>query len=78
MCLAAYTHYTVVFLLATQFAWAFWTHPPSRRALSIATAAAAVLYVPWVPGLKGDLDSPTTQILSLLSPFDLRVGSILP
>jgi len=31
-----------------------------------------VLYLPWLPSLKGDLDSPTTDILSALSPFDLK------
>ena len=72
VCLAAYTHYTGVFVLAAQFGWAFWVHPRGRRPLLIATVAAALAFIPWLPSLKGDLDSPTTVILSFLSPFDLE------
>ncbi|MBK5116980.1 MAG: glycosyltransferase family 39 protein [Thermoleophilia bacterium] len=70
-CLAVYTHYTSIFVLGAQLVWAFWVHPGARKPLLIATAAAVLLYVPWLPSLKEDLDSPTTQILSALSPFDL-------
>ena len=31
-----------------------------------------VLYLPWLPSLKADIDSPTTDILSVLSPFHLE------
>jgi len=72
VCLAAYTHYTAVFVLAAQLGWAFWVHPRARRSLLLATSVAVVLYLPWLPSLKGDLDSPTTDILSALSPFDLK------
>ena len=67
--LAAYTHYTSIFVLAGQFAWALWAHPNVRKRLLLATAGAAVLYIPWLPSLKGDLDSPTTDILGTLLPF---------
>lgn len=70
VCMAAYTHYTSIFVLGAQFAWAMWLHPEARRSLLLATSAAALIYVPWLPSLKEDLDSPTTQILSLLFPFD--------
>ena len=70
VCLAAYTHYTAIFVLAVQFGWAFWARPRSRRPLLLATAGAVVLYLPWLPSLKADIDSPTTDILSVLSPFD--------
>ena len=69
--LAAYTHYTSIFVLGAQFLWALWLHPPARKPLLIATALAALAYVPWLPSLKGDIDSPTTEILGALSPFDL-------
>jgi hypothetical protein len=72
VCLAAYTHYTSVFVLAVQLGWAFWVHPRARRPLLLATSVAALLYLPWLPSLKGDLDSPTTVILDFLSPFDLE------
>jgi hypothetical protein len=72
VCLAAYTHYTSVFVLAAQLAWAFWAHPRARRALLIATAIAALLFIPWLPSLRGDIDSPTTKILSALSPLSIE------
>ena len=31
VCLAAYTHYTSIFVLAAQFGWALWAHPRARR-----------------------------------------------
>lgn len=68
-CAAAYTHYTCVFALAFQFGWLVWAHPEARRPALLANVAAAVAYVPWLPGLRADLDSPTTDILSALAPF---------
>ena len=67
--MAAYTHYTAVFVLAAQLAWAARVHPHRRRPLLLATAGAVLLYLPWVPSLRGDLDSPTTAILDFLSPL---------
>ena len=69
ICLAAYTHYVSIFVLAAQAAWVLWAHPAARRPLIASTVVAALLYVPWLPSMKGDLDSPTTDILSALSPF---------
>lgn len=68
-CAAAYTHYTCVFVLAFQLLWLMWAHPPARRPALIANAIAAVAYIPWLSGLRADLDSPTTDILSALQPF---------
>lgn len=73
-CAAAYTHYTAIFVLGAQFLWAFWARPEARKPLLVSSAAAALLYLPWLPSLKGDLDSPTTAILDALSPFTL--GSV--
>jgi hypothetical protein len=72
VCLAAYTHYTVVFVLAVQFAWALWAYPRRWKPLVASTVAAGLLYLPWIPSVKGDIDSPTTKILSVLSPFTLE------
>lgn len=71
-CLAAYTHYTAIFVLGAQVLWVLWAHPNARKPILIATAAAVLVYVPWLPSLKEDLDSPTTVILSALSPFNLE------
>lgn len=68
-CAAVYTHYTSVFPLAGLLAWALWAHPEARRSTLVATATAAVAFLPWLSGLRVDLDSPTTDILSVLQPF---------
>jgi hypothetical protein len=71
-CAAVYTHYTSVFALAGQLLWVLWAHPGARRPALAASAGAAVAFLPWLSGLRGDLDSTTTDILSALQPFDLR------
>lgn len=69
-CAAVYTHYTSVFVLAAQLMWVLWRHPELRRPAILANLAAAVAFLPWVPGLLADMRSPTTEILSALQPFD--------
>jgi hypothetical protein len=64
-----YTHYTCVFVLATALIWVLWYEPWARRRAIVANIGAAVLVVPWIPGLLADLRSPTLTILSDLSPF---------
>lgn len=76
-CAAFYSHYTCFFVLATQLAWAWYHHPALRRPLLVANFGAALGVVPWLPGLRNDLTSPTVKILSALSPFtwhDVRVA----
>jgi mannosyltransferase len=65
-CAAAYSHYSVVFLLVTQLAWAFWTQPRARRALVVANVAAGLAYLPWLGGLRQDLHAP--NLIGVLSP----------
>ncbi len=77
VCGAFYSHYTCFFVLLVQLAWLLWAHPEVRRPALIANLAAAVAVLPWLPGLINDLDSPTTKILSALSPFtahDVRIS----
>jgi len=69
---AVYTHYTSVFVLAAQLGWLLWAHPEARRPALIANACAAAAYLPWLGGFKNDLESPTTDILTALQPFDLH------
>lgn len=69
-CGAVYTHYTSVFALAGQLGWLLWAYPGARRPALVASAAAALGFVPWISGLQGDLGSQTTKILSALQPFD--------
>ena len=65
-CAAAYSHYTVVFLLITQLAWAFWTRAQARRALIVTNIAAGLAYVPWLGVLRHDLNAP--NLIGVLSP----------
>ncbi len=64
-----YTHYTPVFLLAAQFAWAFATHPEARRRLVAANLAAAVAYLPWLPTVLDNTRSPGNKTIGILNPF---------
>ena len=66
------THYTCAFLLLVQFVWLLCTQPAARRAALLANAGAMIALLPWAPGLIEDFRSPTTQILSALSPFTLH------
>jgi hypothetical protein len=47
--LVLYTHYTGVFLLVAQAAWAAWAHRERMRSLVIANAAVAIAALPWLP-----------------------------
>jgi hypothetical protein len=66
---AMYTHYTAIFVLVAQAAWAAWAYPRSRGALFVASAAAALAFVPWLPSLADDSASPTQRIIELIEPF---------
>jgi hypothetical protein len=66
---AFYSHYTCSFVLAAALLWGLWAHPERRRQLLLANLGAALLVVPWIPGLLNDFTSPTVKILSALSPF---------
>ena len=70
-CAAAYTHYTAFFALGAQFLWLLWAHPQSWRPALLANLGAAAGFAPWIPGLLADFDSPTTDLLALLAPFEL-------
>jgi len=72
-CAAVYAHYTAVFVLAAQFAWAFVTHPQARRALLAANMAAAIAFLPWLPGFLEDRQGP--NVIEILAPFELRTVS---
>jgi len=65
-CLAMYGHYTAAFVLVGQLGWLLWAHPQARRPALLANVAAAVLYLPWIPWLIADFDSPTVDVLSAL------------
>jgi 4-amino-4-deoxy-L-arabinose transferase-like glycosyltransferase len=66
---AMYTHYTVVYVLAAQLVWVLVFRPDARKPALIATAAAALLFLPWVPELRDDLNAPAQHIITKLVPF---------
>ncbi len=49
-CGALWSHYTAVFVIAVEAAWAIWVHRDRLRALLLAQTAIAVGYLPWLPG----------------------------
>ena len=46
---AVWFHYTAIFPLAAQFAWALAAHPSRRRGILAGHVGAAALYAPWLP-----------------------------
>jgi 4-amino-4-deoxy-L-arabinose transferase-like glycosyltransferase len=70
-CAAMLSHYTAAFPLAAQVGWALWAHRDAGRELLLANLGALAGFAPWIPGFLADNRSPTTGILSALSPFDL-------
>jgi hypothetical protein len=75
-CAAVYTHYTPLYLLAAQAIWASFARPDARLPLLAANAAAAIAYLPWVPTLLDNLESPGSKVIGFLSPFTLSAVRI--
>ncbi len=50
---AAYTHYTCIFVLGVQALWSIWRCRDRLRQPLIANGVAALLYLPWLPHLRG-------------------------
>lgn len=50
---AAYSHYTCIFVLAVQGAWSLWLCRERLRVAVTANLAIVVLYLPWLPQLRG-------------------------
>ena len=69
-CAAAYTHYTVFFVLFAQFLWGLWSAPTRRRALIIATAAAGVAFLPWLGRFLAGFGQPDG--IAYYQPFGLH------
>lgn len=72
-CAALWAHYTAVFVLVAQAAWALWTRPRMRRPLLIAEAAVVVGYLPWLPGYLHQRHNSGVAVFNALS--SLTVGS---
>jgi hypothetical protein len=57
-CAAAYSHYSVVFFLVAQFAWAFFAAPRLRRPLILANVAVVAGFLPAIGGLRDGFRAP--------------------
>jgi Dolichyl-phosphate-mannose-protein mannosyltransferase len=68
-CGAVYSHYTAVFVLGAQLLWLLVVHRDAWRPAVLANVCAALLFLPWLSGVRVDFDSPTTAILSTVQPF---------
>jgi 4-amino-4-deoxy-L-arabinose transferase-like glycosyltransferase len=49
-CAALYAHYSAVFVVGGQTAWAFWAYRERLETLLIVHAAIVLGYLPWLPG----------------------------
>jgi mannosyltransferase len=77
-CAAMYSQYAAVFALAAQAGWAFLAHPGARRALLLATAAAALAFLPWLPALLSQQRDGSAAVIGAFYPVTLRsVGEAL-
>lgn len=68
-CAALYSHYTCVFYLAGQFLWLLWARRDRWRPAVLANLAVAVGLLPWASAIVNAENSPTTAIMSALTPF---------
>jgi hypothetical protein len=76
--LCMYTHYTTAFVLGAQLLWLLWFHPPARVTAIVANIGAAILFIPWIPSMLADMDSPTIDVLSALQGdgFDVKRAAV--
>jgi hypothetical protein len=68
---AVYAHYTPVFVLFGQLAWAFFARPEARLPLLASNAVAVLAYLPWLPTLLDNTESPGSKVIGILTPFNL-------
>ena len=74
-CAALWSHYTAVFVVVAEAAWALWTHRERWRALVIVQAAIAIGYLPWLPGfLEQRRNNTGIEIIGTFAP--LGVGDV--
>jgi Dolichyl-phosphate-mannose-protein mannosyltransferase len=72
MAAAAYTHYTVAFVLLGLFGWAFIARPESRKPLLLSGVGVVLLYVPWIPELLDDRNEPAAHVIDVLLPLTVH------
>ena len=70
-CLAMYTHYTTVFVLFAQAAWALVACRAQWKPLVLANAGAALAFAPWLPEYRADDRTPVAAVIEKIHPFTL-------
>ena len=74
-CGAVYSHYSAMFLLFVQLAWAFWARPKARRHLFVANVVAVLGFIPWINGFREDLNAPS--FINALAPLKPNIVGII-
>ena len=69
---AMFTHYTVIFVLVAQFGWALWAHRSQIRAILLAHAGAAILFLPWIPSLLFQNEDSAAVRIEALYPLTFK------
>jgi Dolichyl-phosphate-mannose-protein mannosyltransferase len=65
---AAYTHYTAIFVLGVQGLWSLWVSRKQIRVPLLANLLVALLYLPWLPHLRGK----ALSVISALYPLSVH------
>lgn len=65
---AAYSHYTSIFVLAVQAVWSLWACRERIREPLLAGALIVLLYLPWLPNLRGK----SLAVIGALYPLGTR------
>ena len=68
-CLAMYTHYTAVFLLAAQALWALVLFRAQWRWIAGANAIAVLGFLPWIPEYRDDGSDGAAELIGRLNPL---------
>lgn len=82
-CAAIWAHYTSVFVLSVEGAWALWTQAGRRRQVLAAQAAIVLLYMPWLPGYLHQRHNPGVaqytrySLVSIGSVFDFLLRTLV-
>jgi 4-amino-4-deoxy-L-arabinose transferase-like glycosyltransferase len=69
-----YTHYTGLFVLVAQAAWALWFHRDRWRPLAVSCGAAALAYVPWLPFIRENVPVDIIKLVFPLTPRNFVRG----
>ena len=82
-CAALYAHYTAVFPLAAQLAWALWARRARAREILAAHALVGIGYLPWLPSYLDQRHNSGIEAIEVFAPFTARVvgeslGKLVP